>query len=288
MIFAFLAILCSASINVLFKVGTDRWTDRYVVSLTSFFTASLISLIRLSVGGSLFLFDPTLQSIVYLAIISTINGSFILGALYFLQLSTSNNGTSLTSTFNKMGVLIPTLLSILIFQESPTPFGIIGILLVVIAVILVYFDRNKITAMAMPLALFATFFFGGMQDFIAKIYESTGAADLQNHFIFLSFAIATLIALIIVIYRGSKIRRTDMLLGVLTGIPNQLNSLFILRALYYVPGYIMFPLYSGGVIVLIQVLNLLFFREKLALRQQLAIAIIVLAIALMNVGGPSV
>ena len=74
----------------------------------------------------------------------------------------------------------------------------------------------------------------------------------------------------------------DVLFGLLIGIPNYFSARFLLLSLSSVPAVAAYPTYSVGTIVLITLVGVLLFRERISRRQALALLMILAALALLN------
>ncbi|HJB87448.1 MAG TPA: hypothetical protein H9766_08855 [Candidatus Dorea faecigallinarum] len=80
----------------------------------------------------------------------------------------------------------------------------------------------------------------------------------------------------------SKSQRGIDVVSLTLGKSNQLSTLFVMRAAAVLPAYIVYPTYSAGLIILVNVINYLAFRELLTRRQYLATAMIGLGLILIN------
>ena len=202
--------------------------------------------------------------------------------IYILQLSTARNGTAMTITFNKVGVLIPAILSVIFFGETPRVMQIIGLVIAMLSIVMVYFKKEETSVITLRLALFGTLFFGGFLDFLSKVFEYFGTEQFQGMFIFYIYLFSTILAFIAMLKKNGKIKRADVIFGLITGIPAQFISQFLLKALTTIPAFIVFPLYSVGAILLVNVINLIFFKEKLSKQQFVAIGMMIVATVLLN------
>ena len=221
-------------------------------------------------------------SIVFVLLIGFINGFLYFGAFYVLQISTSRNGSAMTATFNKLGVMVPAVLSVVFFREVPGKLQIAGVIIALLAIIIINLKKERNSVITLKFALFATFFLGGFADFTSKIYQVYGLEKYQALFIFFTFLFSLTGTGLFMFFRDRRIKRTDVFFGLLLGIPSQLISLFLLRSLTTVPAFVVFPLFSVGVILVVNIINLLFFREKLTHRQFSAIGLIIIAVILLN------
>lgn len=299
--FLVFAILFSSSLSIIFKFSEKNNSNRLAISFFSFLGAAIISLLFIfkEMIFSNQLFSEFLsgfgQSVaqaskfisitpsVLAILIGLVNGFLYFGAYYVLQMSTSRNGSAMTVTFNKLGVMVPAILSVIFFHESPTSSQIAGVIVAVVAILVIYLKKEENSVITLRIALFGTFLLGGLADFTSKIFQVYGTEKFQNFFLFFTFLFSLIITGIFMIIKDRKIKRTDVIFGLILGIPAQFISLFLLRALTTIPAFVVFPLFSVGVILVVNIINLLFFKEKLTIRQFIAIGFIVAAVVLLNI-----
>ena len=300
MLFLILAILCSTSLNILFKFSEKSESNRLAVNFFNFIGATIISFIFV---GKQIIYDTewlpaffselgqaAAESSKFVLItppaltllIGFINGFLYFGAFYVLQLSTSRNGSAMTATFNKLGVMVPAILSVVFFHEVPESLQIAGVFIALLAIMIIYFKKEENSIVTLKTALFGTFFLGGFADFTSKIFQVYGVEDFQNLFILFTFVFSLIFTGIFMLVKDRRIKRTDVVFGLIAGIPSQFISLFLLRALTSIPAFVVFPLYSVGVILVVNIINLIFFKEKLTTRQFAAIGLIITAVVLLN------
>ena len=237
------------------------------------FSHSISSGVKLSASAS-----PAFA--ILLAIIA---GTISYICIYILQLSTARNGSAMTITFNKVGVMIPAILSVAFFGEVPSSMQIIGVIIAMLSIVMVYFKKEEASIITLKLALFGTLFFGGFSDFLSKIYEYYGTEQFQGLFIFYLYLFSAVLAFIAMMKKNRKIKRSDVIFGLITGVPAQFISQFLLKALTTVPAFIVFPLFSVGAILLVNLINLLVFKEKLSKQQFAAIGMMIVATVFLNI-----
>lgn len=150
-----------------------------------------------------------------LSVISGIlNGIGFVAALIFIQLSIRRNGAPLTTTFNRLEILIPTILSALLFLEIPAPVQIAGLILCSAAILLMN-SGGKEERPAFVFGLLAIFILGGTLDFVSKVYSRYYGANSQTCFVLYTFLAALAVSVLLFLrdgglYRLSHLqRRTD-------------------------------------------------------------------------------
>lgn len=295
-----IAILLSSSLFVMFKF-TERFNaSRLTVSFFIFFSATIFTLVFVfkemsndplwfhSFFNGFTAKDPDGDSGKILLsclplIVGVLNGFIYFGAFYVLQVSTARNGSAMTSTFNKLGVMVPAVLSVIFFKEIPKALQVIGIVFALIAILIINLKREEDSVITMKVALVGTFLLGGLADFTSKIYQVYGLEKYQTLFILFTFVSAMVVTGLFIFFRGRSIKMRDALLGTIAGIPSQLISLFLLRSLSTIPAFVVFPLFSVGVILVVNIINILFFKEKLTKTQVTAMGFIMFSIILLNI-----
>lgn len=292
MIFLIFAIIFSSSINVIFKFSEKYNSNRLAVTLFSFLGATVFSLVFVlkqitldaqwfsSFSGGLgqVAFTPS----IFVLLIGLLNGFIYFGSFYVLQISTARNGSAMSATFNKLGVMVPAILSVILFNETPKIVQVFGVIIAILAIIVIYSKKEENSVITLKIALILTFFLGGFGDFTSKIFQVYGVEKFQSLFIFFTFLFALIVTGVFMLLKDRSVKRTDVIFGLILGLPSQFISQFLLRSLSTLPAFVVFPLFSVGVILVVNIINLLFFKEKLTIRQFIAIGFIVVAVILLN------
>lgn len=210
-----------------------------------------------------------------------LGGVLYLSGFVLMQWNTRHNGVVLSSAFMKLGILVPTAMSILLFGEIPTTLQVIGFMVAILAILILNYQKNaKLGKSGWMLILML--FAGGMCDGMSKIYEEYGIPSCKNLFLFFTFFCALMLCLVLVKLRKERLGWKELLYGAALGIPNFLCSLFLLRSLATVPAVIAFPTFSVAVILVVALAGVLLFKERLNLRQGIGGVLICIALALLN------
>ncbi|TVP90395.1 EamA family transporter [Alkalibacterium sp.] len=302
MFYLFLAVLCSASIGLIFKYTETRNTNRYVITSANYFIAFVTSLImivyqglltgvtrevpfvddvRLMLGNNQHMLTPY-SSIVWGVSVGALAGVFFFLSFIFYQKSVKDNGVGISGTFGKLGILIPMIFSIIIWREYPTSIQWVGIVLSLISIVVVNLSKQSIKKFDFKPTVLLLFVFGGMAEFSNKIYQQYALNDYKDIFLFTIFFVAFIISVTYTINKKAKVTKKDILTGFAVGIPNLFSSYFLIMSLETVRTSVAFPIYSAGSIVLINLGGLLIYRETLARKNQVAIAMTIIALILIN------
>lgn len=278
MIYLILAILSSAMVAIMMRIAQPRVNNptgllaaNYIVCT---FTALILSLPELPAFS--------LGAVGFPAGLGAVNGFVYLAGFALMQWNTRHNGVVLSSVFMKLGILVPTVLSVVWFKEMPTMVQVIGFVLAITAIVIINYQKGTKLGTG-SWALLLMLLFGGMSDGMSKVYEVYGDPGFQNLFLFFTFLSALILCTGLMLSKRERLGWKDLGFGVLLGIPNFLSSLFLLKSLATVPAVIAFPTFSVAVILVVTGAGLLFFREKLSKKQILGGLLICIALVFLNV-----
>lgn len=300
MIYLILAILCSASIGIIFKISEGSHSNRYVVTSTNYLTAVLVSFMLLLsknkpiiISANLFMSEAKDvfcrgqifsqgASGFYSILLGIPTGVLFLLSFLYYQKSVAIKGVALAGTFSKIGILFPTLLSILIWSETPNAFQGIGIILALISIVLIKGNSEKAYFKDGFTTLMLLFIFDGLAEFSNKLFQRYSLGNYNALFLLVLFSFAFMLSLRYSLRDLKNSDGKDFFLGICVGIPNQLCSLFLIKALNYIKTPIAFATYSAGSILLMSLSAILLFKEKLKKREFLCIILIAFSLILMN------
>lgn len=277
MLYLLLAISANIMIIFVMKFSERHEGNRYAATTVNY-AAGLILSFLLMEHKTLFYAGADGRFAMALALF---NACCMTSCMLLIQVSISKNGAPMTTTFNRLGVLIPTVLSMVFFGEIPGFLQIVGILCAVFAI--VYLNGGDSGHIRSVSALLCVFGIGGMIDFTSKLYGVFGNTGIQEYFVLYTFIFCTVISGSIMLMMNRHVKKIDLINGLLMGIPNQLMTLGVVNAVLYLPAYLVFPLYSGGVILGVNLINFAVFREKLSRREAAATGIVGIALILLNI-----
>ncbi len=302
MLYLILAILCSASIALIFRVSETRKMNRYAVTTTNYVTACITAIIAVLAAGHSFpspaaIIDSLPQlagavagradlltgsaSAAWAACVGLVAGVFFFLAFIYYQICVRNHGVSLPGAFAKLGILVPMSLSLILWHEMPRSIQWVGIALAVGSIVLVNRPADRLRR-GLKLSLLLLFVFGGLSEFSNKVFQRHGMLEDKALFLLVTFFVAFVLSLIVTIRKGLPVKRRDILTGVAVGLPNLFSSYFLIEALDRIPAAAVFPAYGAGTIVVITVVGAAFMGERLAWRDRAVVALAVVSIVLIN------
>lgn len=284
MIYLILAVLSSALISIGMRFGEKYVRNQMGMFMANYAVCLLLAALYLG-GNSGFASEGVALSGTFTT--SAVVMGAICGVLYLvnfvlLKYNMKKNGVVLSSTFMKLGVLIPTLMAVVVFRETPTGRQIAGIILAVIAIVMIHFEKEAVGEGKQKLGLLVLLILSGTTDSMANIFEQVGAADAQDGYLLITFLTAFLIALVFMLLGKDKVSGKDILFGILIGIPNYYSARFLLLSLSEISAVLVYPVYSVSTIIVITVAGVVFFREKISRKKAAALALILVALGMLN------
>ena len=124
---------------------------------------------------------------------------------------------------------------------------------------------------------------GGFIDFNSKLLGILALPEMKHLHTCSTFFFSVIIMAILTVIGREKITIREIGYGALVGIPNIGITYGIVGAAAKLPAYIVFPVYSGAVILLVNGIGGLLLKEKLSRREFLATGMIAAALALLNI-----
>lgn len=271
-----LAICSSAAISLIMRLSSHKVRNNVTMLAMNYLTCLLLA--AFFTGGGFFPRNPALPGALGMGIV---HGILYLASFVTFQRSVSRSGVVLSAIFMKLGLLVPMVISVFLFREIPGTAQIIGFILAVSAIVLINFEKTTGTS-AFALDLVTLLLLGGTADAMSKVFEELGPVHLSEQFLLYTFLTAFLLCLALVKVKKQRFTRWELIFGFAIGIPNFFSARFLLGALNSLDAVLVYPTYSVATILLITLAGTAFFRERLKIRQWVALAIILLALVLLN------
>lgn len=271
------AILGGAMIAIVMRISEDHTGAKTPKLAVSYFTSTLLAAVHMLMAGQSLVARGSSAPI----IIGSIGGVLYLSSLLLLELNVRKNGIVLSSTFMKLGLLVPLAISLVFFNERPSLIQFCGVLLAIAAIVLINLKDHD-NAIQFKIGLPLLLITNGSADAISKVYEQFGPVSMSDQFLFYIFVVAALLSCMLAFIRREKAGKADILFGMLIGIPNFYAARITLKALEHIPASIFYPSCHVGTLMVVTLAGLFFFREKLSRRQWAAVGLIFVAMVLLN------
>ncbi len=216
-------------------------------------------------------------------------GGLVYATAYFLLLPVLHSqGVAISTAVMRLSVVLPMLLSLLLWQEVPTALQGVGAGLALTALPLLALGRAAgigPPAQRPPFMPFvALFLFNGTCLCIQKWYQTTGTFAERPAFFIVLFGLAALYTSIVWLARSRSLTRVDLAIGALLGLVNAGANFASLAALDVCSGVVFFPVTAAGGLVFAALFAAVFWREVPSRWGALGILVAVAAVALVNVG----
>ena len=275
-----LAMLSSMMVSFTMRLSEGRIKNNISMLATNYAMCAVLSVLY---AGSLAL-PQGAQGVGFTVGWGALTGAMYLSGFLLLQWNIYKNGVVLPATFMKLGVVVPTVLSIVAFGEMPSALQVAGVVLAVVAIVMINTGKADASGgkAGSMLGLIALLLCGGLTDFTSKIYEETGNAALSDHYLLFTFCAALLLCALLAVFKKQKLTLRDVGFGMLIGVPNYYSARFLLASLSSVPAVVAYPTVNVGTIVLVTLCGMLVFGERLTRRQWTALCVILAALVLLN------
>ena len=279
MISLILTILCSTCIALILKSNATRKGHPVVLLFANYLVAAAISLVFLVTAET---FEYAFATFIFAALLAIL---FVTSFFLFAK-AVESAGAALSQTSSRLSVVVPVILSILFFHETPSSFQIAGIILAIVTIVMFYLSikgekTNRINALV-SLYLLGLLFGIGIADFSMKLFNVWRPNAEKPFFLFTIFTFAALYTGAVILFRRIRITRQTMMLGAVLGVPNVFSTFFLLLALKQLPAIVVYPAVNIGIIVLTAILAALFWREKMNTYSVFGLACGLLSILLLG------
>lgn len=281
-----LAIISSALVSITMRVSEGRIKNNISMLSVNYVICMILSIVYTGTNN----FFQTGEGLGTAIALGTVNGFFYIFGLVLFQNSVKQNGVVLSSIFMKLGIMMPLIISIVLFHEIPTLVQSVGFIMAIIAIVLINLkekntdttfeksEKVKIQKLSLVLVLAGC----GMADGMSKIYQELGADTYEEVFLVFTFVIALFLSIVLVAIKKQKITKNELVYGAMLGVPNYFSARFLLKALGEIPAVVAYPTFSIGTIAVITLTGIVGFKEKITKLQLLAIGLIAIAVVLLN------
>ena len=282
MIALFLSVACSVTIAFILKFNEERAGDRMVVLAGNYLMAAFI-------GGMSLLSEPQESFTLDLPILlfGMLVGVGFVVAFFAYMKSVKEVGVALATLIARISIVVPLILSATFYREIPTPLQFTGILITFITIYLftrsIRGDKTKTYTAESLFYIFLLFFMLGFNDFSMKVFQEWQSPSQKSTFLFILFGMAALITWIWIAVKRSKIKKFDLGLGCILGVPNMFASYFLIDALQVLPGILVYPLVNVSIIGLTVLGGILLWREKINRLGWISLIFAAVAITLLSI-----
>ncbi len=194
-------------------------------------------------------------------------------------------GASSTTVIGGLSILFPIVCGAVLWNERPNTYQMAGIALAIAALSLIgRHDRAEVEGRRWltPIILVVFFLLAGVARLAQEAFNHGSDAGQRPTFLVTAFVCAAVPSIAILAYRKLPILLPELILGVAMGSANILQLHFTLKALQYLPGFIVFPVASAGCLILTALVATQLLDERLNRRTYVGITVASVALVLLN------
>lgn len=274
MIYLFLAICSSVGVSLIMRLSAKRAKGSLCMLSANYLVCLFIAACFTGVENV----APSLPGLGQALALGAVNGVFYLASFVIYQRSVAKNGIVLSSTFMKLGLLVPIVVSV--FWEIPTAVQIMGFAIALTGIVLITGDKDQNARFSFGLIVLLVL--GGSANAMSEVFEEVGNGELSSQFLLYTFAAAFVLCVILTLLKKERPNRHTLFYGLLIGIPNYFSARFLLLSLGSVPAMIAHPTYSALSVAVVAVMGVCVFKERLSKKQWVAMVLILAALILLN------
>ena len=235
MLYLILAVLASSAVSIIMRIGEGRVQNSFAMFMANYFVCSAIAFCFVLTGDK----PVSGDGFPFALLLGAFAGVLYLTCFVFLRYNITRNGVMLASVFMKLGVMIPLLIAIVFFHESPSALQVVGFIITAAAIVLIYLEKDperaKHNGLSSAALLILLFIIGGLTNSLANIYEKLGTAQFKNHYMLFTFLSAFILSAAAVVFKRRGVCRHDLLCGAAIGIPNYFATRFLILSLSSMP-----------------------------------------------------
>jgi drug/metabolite transporter (DMT)-like permease len=284
-IYLLLSILFNAVLFIIIKLFAKFNIDALQALVVNYFIAF---------GVGLFFLDTTFSPTIILSQ-DWFKGSVILGfvfisTFYATTITSQRNGLSVASVASKMSVIIPIILGVILYNETLGMIKILGILLALIAV---YFTSKKETGeiqqasnLLFPILVFIG---AGTIDSSLKYLQTFHVPSNQiglfsSVTFFCAFSVGILILVFLSLKGKIKFAGRNILGGIALGLPNFFSLYYLVKMLEAkaFESATLFTIHNIAIVLVSTFVGILFFKERISMRNALGIGLALFALFLVT------
>lgn len=287
MIEIIITISTFSSMVIMFKYFEKINVNNLQAISANYFTAGILSIIFLP---NSFEFDKINYSNTTIFFVL----AFIVGLLFVLTFNlyahgAQKIGVAPSTIANKMSMIIPIIIGIILLNEEVTFNKILGISFAFVAIFLSSIGERKYSLNKNHLIIIVLLFIGqGLADGILNwAQEFILNGSNMNLFFAVTFLAAGFFGLLFLFFKLSsqkvKIEPKSIIWGIVLGIPNYLTLLYFVKSLKseLFSSSEIFPIINIGVIIFCTILSIILFRERVSIYNWLGVILGVFSIVII-------
>jgi drug/metabolite transporter (DMT)-like permease len=279
-----LKVACSVALALILKHVDQKGISRLGLIRVNYAAAAVIAFLLLVVGPPLSVSRNTLW-------VAALAGVSYVAALVIWSKAIQQNGIALTVGFTRISVIVPVLVSMLVWKEIPRWHQGLGIVLGIVAMLITGRQAATSSRPQAPqgkrfggqLLLFVLFAVSGVAALSSKLFQELCPMQENLHFQALLFVVAFMVTTILCYIEKQKIEKVSLEWGAILGGVNLGSSVFMILALGLVSGTLAFPTSAAAEVAVIAVLGRVVWKERLDRLSVVGLVLTVVALLLVQI-----
>ncbi len=277
LLFIALSVLCSLCIAHLLKLVRRAELSIIPVLVVNYFTAACISFLTSKENTQLW--DISYATLFFAAF----TGCLFIVNFFLYSYSLNKNGVGISIAAMRLSLVLPVIVSLFIYNEYLDFATYVGIGIVFIALLLLIPFSKTDSGARFSSSLIVLFLLNGLVDVLLKIYDRELATSLSKDvFLFLIFMSAFIVgSTYLIVKKKFMFDKKIVVYGFLIGIVNLYSSFFLLLALEYLSGALVFSATNMLNVFLGTLLGIFYWKDHLNRNQMWGLGLAIIAIILL-------
>lgn len=235
-------------------------------------------------GFSVFVVDKSIW------LICVCSGVITAGVIMLWLIIVRQNAFCLLEIFSLMGVLLPVVLSGIIYDEKvkTTQWLCLAILFVAVFLISSYSSQTRTKFTFAGISLLVIFaLLNGLSDFMQKTFSNVSKGEVSvSFFNFFTYVVAFLFMRFIQFFVCKKDNKSEKIVVekrmycyvVIMAIMLYFNTFFKTLCANYLTAVHIYPVYQGMILVFSTIMGAIFFKEKITIKNSVGILLVLMAL----------
>jgi len=286
LIYLVLSVLASSLIFIIFKLFAKYNIDTLQAIIINYVVACISGVVAYSQPVKA---EKLIQEGWFYGALAL--GVIFISTFYLMALTTQRNGLSVAAVATKMSLAIPIIFGIIMYKENTGIIKMTGIIMALVAVYLTSVKTGEGISLTKKNLIFPILVFigSGIIDTSLKYFETHHVAKNDVAIFSASiFGFAAIIGLFILIFKRImgrlKISLKNIIAGIILGVPNYYSIYFLIKALRHenIESSTIFTINNVAVLLVSTLAGILFFSEKLSLKNWIGIVLAIFSIVLVT------
>lgn len=283
-----LAFTLGAIMSMVLCHTAKKWFNKDCTFFFLFICCAFADIAIILISGFKFEYDS--RVLVY----SLISSLFHSLASVSLVIAYKSGNFSLSELVMSYSLLLPILYGIIFLNEKTTIPFYGGVFALLVGIFLISFKKNeklkdkpkKQFNLKWLISLSLAFIGNGACTIIQTAEQKDLDGLYKNEFMIITLTVSTVIFLILsLIFERNSIKegaKDALKFGSISGVLNGVFNLLLMYCVNYLNASIVFPLLSGGSLVLTFIIARIFFKEKFTVTQYIGFAACIVSLVLLN------